>query len=53
METAKIQALFKQFSSEFDSARKLDIWESQRQIFKRFWNEKILNPTSELTGGAD
>lgn len=49
MEIAKIQALFKQFSSEFDSARKSEVWENQRQIFKRFWNEKILNPTSELT----
>lgn len=49
MDAAKIQALFRQFSSEFDSARKMEIWESQRQIFKRFWNEKILNPASELT----
>lgn len=49
MDAAKIQSLFKQFSSEFDSARKMEIWESQRQIFKHFWNEKILNPASELT----
>jgi hypothetical protein len=49
MEPTKIQALFKQFLSEFDSARKIEIWESQRQIFKRFWSDKILNPKSELT----
>jgi hypothetical protein len=49
MERAKIQTLFKQFSSEFDSARMIEVWESQRQTFKRFWNDKILNPTSELT----
>ena len=49
MESTKIQTLFKQFSSEFDSARMIEIWESQSQIFKRFWHDKILNPTSELT----
>lgn len=49
MEIAKIQALFKQFLSEYDSARKLEVWENQRQIFKRFWSDKILDPTSELT----
>ncbi|MDQ3805032.1 MAG: endonuclease NucS [Acidobacteriota bacterium] len=49
MDTAKIQTLFKQFSSEFDSARQAEVWEKQTQIFKRFWNDKILNPASELT----
>lgn len=49
MEVARIQTLFKQFLSEFDSARAIEIWESQSQIFKRFWNDKILNPASELT----
>lgn len=49
MDIAKIQALYKQFLSEFDSARKLEVWESQRQIFKRFWSDKILSPASELT----
>lgn len=49
MDSAKIQALFKQFSPEYDSARKAEVWENQRQLFKRFWNDKILSPASELT----
>jgi hypothetical protein len=49
MYITKIQALFRQFLSEYDSARKAEVWEHQRQIFNRFWNDKILNPTSELT----
>jgi len=49
VESAKIQALFKQFSSEFDSARETKVWEHQNQIFKRFWKDKILNTTPELT----
>lgn len=49
MESTKVQTLFKQFLSEFDSARQTEVWENQKQIFKCFWNDKILNPTSELT----
>ena len=49
MEPVKIQALFRQFLSEFDSARQNEVWENQKQMFKRFWNDKILHPTSELT----
>ena len=49
MEPTHIQALFRQFSSEFDSAREAEVWENQKQVFKRFWDDKILNPTSELT----
>jgi len=48
MEVAKVQALFKQFLSEFDSAQQTKLWESHKQAFKRFWDEKILDPTSEL-----
>jgi YhcG PDDEXK nuclease domain len=49
IEHAKIQALFKQFSAAYNSARKMEVWETQRQIFKRFWKDKILNQASELT----
>ncbi|HEX8652093.1 MAG TPA: PDDEXK nuclease domain-containing protein [Pyrinomonadaceae bacterium] len=49
MEVAEIQALFRHFLSEYDSARKAEVWEKQRQLFKRFWNDKILSPASELT----
>lgn len=49
MEASKIQPLFKQFLFEFDSPRQAEVWEYQRQDFKRFWNDKILNPASELT----
>jgi hypothetical protein len=49
IEPAKIQPLFRQFLSEYDSSRKAEVWEGQRQIFKRFWNDKILSPTSEMT----
>lgn len=49
MEVATVRALFKQFLSELDSGRKMEVWESQSQIFKRFWTDKILNPASELT----
>jgi Holliday junction resolvase-like predicted endonuclease len=49
MEVAKVQALFKQFLSEFDSARQAEVWENHKQAFKRFWDEKILDATSELT----
>lgn len=49
MEINRIQTLFKQFLSEFDSAQQAEVWENQKQIFKRFWDDKILNPTSELT----
>lgn len=48
MEGSKIQTLFKQFLSEFNSAREAEVWENQKQIFKRFWSDKILNPASEL-----
>lgn len=49
MEIAVIQTLFRRFLSEYNSASKAELWEKQRQIFKRFWNDKILNPAYELT----
>lgn len=49
MATEKIQTLFRQFLSEYNSARKAEVWENQRQIFGRFWNDKILTSASELT----
>jgi hypothetical protein len=45
---SEIKGLFEQFLSKYDSARQREIWSRQSQTFKRFWKEKILNPTYEL-----
>lgn len=44
----EIKAAFQQFFSEFDAAGQSEIWDEQKQTFKRFWKEKILNPDYEL-----
>ena len=49
MESTDVKSLYNQFLAQYDSAHHAEVWEKQKQIFKRFWNEKILNPTSELT----
>jgi Holliday junction resolvase-like predicted endonuclease len=49
MESSVIKSLFDQFSSQYDWAHKAEVWKNQSETFKRFWNDKILNPTSELT----
>jgi hypothetical protein len=49
MDSNVIKSLFDQFSSQYDSAHKAEVWKNQSETFKRFWNDKILNPTSELT----
>jgi hypothetical protein len=49
MDSNVIKSLFDQFSSQYDSVHKAEVWKNQSEIFKRFWNDKILNPTSELT----
>jgi hypothetical protein len=48
METIQVQALFREFASNFDSVHSDSVWERQQQIFKRFWKEKILSPNNEL-----
>lgn len=45
---SEIKHLFKQFLSQYDLDRQNEIWERQSQIFKGFWKEKIINPTSKL-----
>lgn len=48
MEKETIQHLFKEFLSKYDAEHFAVIWDKQSNIFKEFWNEKILSKEAEL-----
>lgn len=52
MEREKVISLFEEFSSKYDVERHQAIWNSQSNIFKQFWKDKILNNlTPDPDGG--
>jgi hypothetical protein len=44
-----IQESFERFSSEYDFNSFTEIWRNQKNVFKDFWNNKILNKKIELS----
>lgn len=44
-----IKSLFDKFSTEFNFEESAQVWTEQSLIFKKFWQEKIINQSSELT----
>lgn len=46
-----IKSLFDTFSTEFNFEESAQVWTEQSLVFKKFWQEKIIDQSSELTQG--
>lgn len=49
MDKNQLSKLFDTFLINYDEKSKTEIWQKQSQIFRDFWNKKILKETHELT----